>query len=180
MLTGLGDTSPLLVICAPHFPPGIQPNPAQAISPLTGGELERLIREGGNHWRKVFTLYAKLLHGLTPLEPDWQTCRDQRLLRSGSACALLFEHSCVPEQEQLCLVMGQTFGRTEGWLAGDQTLPAEQPFVQHPEQAVIVTPYFDYRQLSNARLDSLIQLIRDRHPHWLAAFQRIMHHNGAL
>jgi hypothetical protein len=169
MPTGLGDPSPLLVICAPHRPPGYQSSPEQTISPLTDGDLERLIRDGGNHWRKIFTLYAKLLHGLTPLEADWQTCRDRRLLRSGSACALLFEHSCVPEQEQLCLVMGQTFGRAEGWLENDQTLPAEQPFVLHPEHAVIVTPYFDYRQLSNARLASLIQRISDRHPHWLAA-----------
>ncbi|WP_051207082.1 DUF6942 family protein [Saccharospirillum impatiens] len=178
-LPGLGDRSPLLVVYAPHRPPRCEPDQPEPYSPVTDGELQQLVQAGGNHWRKILNLYAKLLHGLTPLESDWQTCRDQRLLRSGSACALLFEQSHTPEPGQLCLVMGQTFGRTEGWLTSGQTLPAEQPFIQHPKQAVIVTPYFDYRQLSNARLASLVELISDQHSHWLAAFSAQTHQSSA-
>lgn len=177
---GLGDASPLLVVCAPHWPPTLQPSQRKQLSPLSGDDLNQLVLAGGNHWRKIFNLYAKLLHGLTPLEPDWQSCRDQRLLQSGSACALVFEQGWRPEPGQLCLVMGQTYGRSLGWLTSDQVLHAEHPFVQHPEQAVIVTPYFDYRQLSNARLTALVQQIADEHPHWLAAFSEQVHQNGAL
>ncbi len=135
--TGLGDASPLLVVCAPHRPPTLEPSQRKQLSPLSGDDLNQLVLAGGNHWRKIFNLYAKLLHGLTPLAPDWQSCRDWRLLRSGSACALVFEQGWRPEPGQLCLVMGQTYGRSLGWLTSDQVLPAEHPFVQHPEQAVI-------------------------------------------
>lgn len=178
-LSGLGDRSPLLVVCAPHSPPNIQSDHSRRVQPLTGNHLNQLIQAGGNHWRKIFNLYAKLLHGLTPLEPDWQTCREQRLLQTGSACALVFEQKWIPEPGQLCIVMGQTYGRSLGWLANDQVLPAEHPFAQHPEQAVIVTPYFDYRQLSNARLTSLVQLIAGEHPHWLTAFSKRSHQFSA-
>ncbi|WP_127556129.1 DUF6942 family protein [Saccharospirillum alexandrii] len=177
--TGLGDASPSIVVCAPHRPPSLKPNQPNQLLPLAGDDLHRLVQGSGNHWRKIFNLYAKLLHGLTPREPDWQTCREQRLLQAGSACALVFEHKWVPEPGQLCVVMGQTYGRSLGWLADDQVLPAVHPFVQHPEQAVIVTPYFDYRPLSNARLASLVQLIATAHPHWLAAFSERSHQFSA-
>lgn len=179
-VSGFGDHSPLLVVCAPHTPPGRQADRLRGIQPLTGNDLNVLIQAGGNHWRKIVNLYAKLLHGLTPLEPDWQTCREQRLLQSGSACALVFEQKWIPEPGQLCIVMGQTYGRSLGWLANDQVLAAEHPFAQHPEQAVIVTPYFDYRQLSNARLASLIQFIASEHPHWLTAFLERSHQFSAF
>ncbi|WP_394170065.1 DUF6942 family protein [Saccharospirillum alexandrii] len=178
-LSGLGDRSPLLVVCTPHRPPGIQSDRSKGVLPLVRNQLEQLTQAGGNHWRKIFNLYAKLLHGLTPLEPDWQTCREQRLLQTDSACALVFEQKWIPEPGQLCIVMGQTYGRSLGWMANDQVLPAEHPFVQHPEQAVIVTPYFDYRQLSNARLTSLVQLIAGEHPHWLTAFSKRSHQFSA-
>ncbi len=178
-VSGFGDNSPLLVVFAPHSPPGIQSDRSGDILPLTAKDLHQLVQAGGNHWRKIFNLYAKLLHGLTPLEPDWQSCREHRLLRSGSACALVFEQGWRPEPGQLCVVMGQTYGRSLGWLENDQVLPAEHPFVQHPEQAVIVTPYFDYRQLSNARLASLIQHIADEHSHWLTAFSERSHQFSA-
>ncbi|MEX1215631.1 hypothetical protein [Saccharospirillum sp.] len=177
--TGFGDPSPLLVVCAPHRPPSVELEYSKSISPLSGDDLHQLIQAGGNHWRKIFNLYAKLLHGLLPLEPDWKSCREQRLLRSGAACALVFEQLWTPKPGQLCLVMGQTYGRSLGWLASDQVLPAEHPFVQHPEQTVIVTPYFDYRQLSNARLAILVNQIRSHHPHWLAAFSERTHQYSA-
>ena len=151
----------------------------RGIQPLTGNDLNVLIQAGGNHWRKIVNLYAKLLHGLTPREPDWQTCRDQRLLQAGSACALVFNHKWVPEPGQLCVVMGQTYGRSLGWLTEDQGLPTEHPFAQHPEHAVIVTPYFDYRSLSNARLASLVHRIADEYPHWLTAFSERSHQSSA-
>lgn len=158
---GLGDTAAGLIVYAPHRPP-LEPYLSQnRIQPLAEGELADLISATGNHWRKIFNLYAKLLHRLDPQESSWQSCREQRLLQAGCGCALLFSAPPSPfasSSDSWQLVMGKAYAES-CQLDQVEDLVTFENFRWSPSRRLILTPYFDYRALSNARLDDLYRLI---------------------
>ncbi|WP_108126275.1 DUF6942 family protein [Saccharospirillum mangrovi] len=155
---GLGDANAILSVYAPHRPPQAPYDGLDQMHPFAAGELAQLVTATGNHWRKIFNLYAKLLHRLSPREPSWQDCREQRLLQAGSGTALLFSPPHSTPSESWRLVMGKAYAESCGLhlLADLQPLNG---FDWSPSQRLILTPYFDYRALSNARLDNLYRLI---------------------
>lgn len=155
---GLGDPNARLILYAPHRP-ALEPYASLAqLQPLAPCELAALVTATGNHWRKIFNLYAKLLHRLSPLEASWQACREQRLLQTGSATALHFSPPAALGSRALHLVMGKA--HAEAWgLDAVPDLVSHGSFRYSTEQRLILTPYFDYRALSNARLDELYRLI---------------------
>ena len=155
---GLGDADARLVVFAPHRPPLEPYLGLNRLQPLNPGELAALVSATGNHWRKIFNLYAKLLHRLEPREASWQDCRDQRLLQAGSGCALLFSAPPLPSNNSWQLVMGKAYAESCG-LDQLNDLCRENGFRWSPSRRLILTPYFDYRALSNARLDDLYRLI---------------------
>lgn len=157
-LVGLGDAEAQLLVFAPHRPPLEPYLSLNHLRPLVPGELAALVSATGNHWRKIFNLYAKLLHQLKPQHRRWQDCRDQRLLQTGSGCALLFSPPPIASSTAWQLVMGKAYAQS---CAVDQLadLRNELGFRWSPSQRLILTPYFDYRALSNARLGDLYQLI---------------------
>ena len=112
-----------------------------------------------NHWRKLFSVYAKFLYALGR-QPDWpvrwQDYRDQCLLQAGSGTALLFTPP-VLDGKRVHIVAGKTW-------AARLSLPAlnwlDKHFAINIDRKVIVSPYLDYRQLSNERIARLAQLVR--------------------
>ena len=136
------------------------------MAPMQPGDIEQIYRHCGNGWRKVFNVYAKLLSALpTPAfslasgAGSWQQFRDQQLLQANSDTALCF---CMPTPAAtgIQLIAGRTLARqwlAQGMAAELQWLTAE--FAVDPQRRLLVTPFFDYRQLNNAKISCTAQLL---------------------
>lgn len=158
------------------------------VSDLPLGEIKRIGTETGNHWRKIFNVYAKLMYRLAEKTNDeillnyssWQQYRDHALLQLDSGTELHFSPTIVieaPRLEELDagaihLVMGKAFAEdflaatlanaTHDGLAEDQYRSLQwldNDFALHRALNIIVCPYFDYRQLSNQKIETLVALI---------------------
>lgn len=158
------------------------------VSNLPSGEIKRIGTETGNHWRKIFNVYAKLMYRLAEKTNDdlllnyssWQQYRDHGLLQLGSGTELYFSPTTAIKAQRLGgsdapiihLVMGKAFaddflsaalthathdGLTENQHSSIQWL--DNDFALHRALNIIVCPYFDYRQLSNQKIETLVELI---------------------
>ena len=148
-----------LAVCIANRPPVPPYERMKALRPLKRGDIERVVAQTGNHWRKVFNLYAKLGFALDPAGfSSWQDYRDGLLLSAQSRQALLFDG--LPRRSGcVTIVSGKTHAEKLGVMAG--AAPLQDGFFRQREARLIVSPYFDYRQLSNARLARLQELVRD-------------------
>ncbi|MEH6448932.1 MAG: hypothetical protein V7765_09695 [Oleispira sp.] len=137
---------------------------------LQSGEIKRIGTETGNHWRKIFNVYAKLIyclaekthHPLLQQHIRWQDYRDQTLLQQGSGTELHLASSSISSSSVITdkwihIVMGKSF--SEGILEGTALEWLDKDFAVNRPQKIIVCPYFDYRQLSNIKIQSLAELI---------------------
>ena len=147
---------PQLHLLVPHAPPvAEQYLPGGCLAPLSS-ELLSDIMASGNHWRKIINCAAKLLFALDAKgHASWQLYRDHFLLRAGSGQYL---HAGVVNVHALAgikIITGKQHGQDvlgPVWQDGDFYLEAEQ--------GIIVSPYFDYRQLSNQKILELRDIIR--------------------
>lgn len=135
---------------------------------LVPGEIAHIVQHTSNHWRKVFNVLAKFLfdwysqQGHDDLPGSWQAYRDEVLLQSHSQEVLLFS---APDFSQTAfiqlgpvhIVLGKTYAAALelpplNWLDGH--------FAVNQEYKLIVSPYPDYRQLSNERIARLLELMK--------------------
>ena len=158
------------------------------IDDLSLGEIKRIGTETGNHWRKIFNVYAKLMYCLAEKTNDeallsyasWQQYRDRVLLQLGSGTELQCSPTAVIKLQQLeesdspviHIVMGKTFAadflaETLAQAANDGLTKnsdnsfhwLDNDFAIHRVLNIIICPYFDYRQLSNRKIEILVELI---------------------
>lgn len=163
---GLGAPDATLRVYLGNRPAYTFEGASDGIYPLRDGEIYQIGQACGNGWRKVFNVYAKLVFGLHEqaiwpvTQSSWQAYRDKCLLQSDSGTALVFASPDFSQSDALHILMGRTYANA-----------LEIPFALHwltPEFAIntqhrtIVCPYFDYRQLSNIKIDFLVELIRSR------------------
>ncbi len=146
--------------------------------PMMAGDISHIGQETGNHWRKIFNVYAKLLHGLLisrqELPSDinsWQQLRDHHLLQGSSQTALLFSAPALSDVDtphrqpnikaNINIIMGKNYAAQLGFerVEGSELIVVDHDFAICPRRNVIVCPYFDYRQLSNIKILRLIDLI---------------------
>ncbi len=152
--------------------------------PLQSDEIYSIAQYTGNHWRKIFNVYAKLMHGffeqavankwcdsrLTPLlskwqgHATWQAYRDAMLLQAGSCTQLRFStpnrNECL-DGCSLNIIMGKGYAEELGFPCDPMHTVQDShgDFAYYEQDNVLVCPYFDYRQLSNAKIDILIALM---------------------
>ncbi|WJG11211.1 hypothetical protein [Aliiglaciecola sp. LCG003] len=166
---GLGDPNAKLNLYLSNRPDFDFAASHSSIAPLEQGEIFAVGQSCGNGWRKVFNVYAKLIYALPreffPISPSatsWQHYRDMDLLQSSSNTALIFNSEVFNQQYHLPdngmhIVMGRTFAAT---LEMPMTLRwLSHEFAIDTTHKIIVCPYFDYRQLSNAKIIYLVDLI---------------------
>jgi len=141
----LGPQSAELVLYLPNRPTVFSGDPEAP-------DISQLITDNGNHWRKIFSILAKIQY----LAGPWQSYRDQQLLQHAEAIS--FDNQLVS---------------TAGWhiAAGKQTwerlkLSPEDGFRALDDSGrcwvrdqIILTPYFDYRQLPNELCQQIRGLI---------------------
>ena len=139
------------------------------VNALTNGEVSAIGQACGNGWRKVFNVYAKLLYALpkeyfsfTELEPSWQQYRDNHLLQPNSNTALLFSPPNLNgNNNTLHIICGRTYAKqllNSGQLKAEFTWLDEE-FAIDTHNKVVVCPYFDYRQLSNVKINRLVKML---------------------
>ena len=181
-IVGFGCKHYQIAVYIANKPPIEQYQQLTALTPLITGELTAIGQQCGNGWRKVFNVYAKLLYALdrqqfnfSSLAPTWQQYRDNFLLQPHSNTALLFSAPIVTQslkslqksnnKKAVHLIMGRTYAKS---LLAQKRLVSElvwlnDEFAIDRAQRVIVCPYFDYRQLSNVKIEYLADLIKGLH-----------------
>ncbi len=155
---GLGDINARFQVYIANRPPLAEYQGLTTLRPMQHGEIGRIAAETGNHWRKIFNVYAKLVFAENPRGYDrWQSLRDNCLLQAGSGAALLFSPPPLQAQEgSVRLVLGKGYAAECG--LNDELHWLDERFARH-SSGLLVCPYFDYRQLSDARIQQLIGLL---------------------
>lgn len=157
---------------------------------LSSEDRHRIEQLGGNNYRKVFNIYSKLSFYLEQYLnysrvtdiTTWQEYRDSFFLDLESPCRIAFlsdyEFSYLQEKSQLpdslCETIKQCLNSDNvlHLFSGKKCISAfnfedrcfwmSEYFAQVKDANAIVTPYFDYRQLSNERIIQLQKLIIER------------------
>jgi len=124
------------------------------------GDISYIAHETGNHWRKIFNVFAKLEFERCPLHFDsWQKLREEYLLQKHSKQCLIFNanESFAYDKTKIHIIMGKTYAQKLAiankchWL--------NEYFAIDLKRKIIICPYFDYRQLSNVKITQLNRLI---------------------
>jgi len=164
-MVGIGDLDCDFVVYIGNRPPLVEYIERQELIPAIKGELSSIGSETGNHWRKIINIYAKLGYMLDSKGfSSWQSYRENHLLTKGSHQALLFDGCIAPaEGGAVRLICGKTHAATllVDSVAENSVRWIDADFAIDPSRRLIVTPYFDYRQLSNAKLETLVSIINN-------------------
>ena len=159
---GLGNPSATFVAHIENVPPLPQYQSLSSCLPLVPNDISMIASLTGNHWRKIFNVYAKLIFELSPNKHStWQDLREYELLQKQSSQSLLFSPPSLTQlsnKATITLVLGKTYAtRLE---ISDKCHWVSSSFAINEEKRLIICPYFDYRQLSNKKITQLCQLIK--------------------
>lgn len=167
---GLGGISPALKMYIANRPVGARYTALAAYEPLLPDELHTIVANNSNHWRKAFNVFAKVLWQLNwctshqCTAKTWQNYRDSYLLQAHSREAMLFTPPVFSKAAETCSeenvvhwVVGKTYAST---LMLPPLTWVDTQFAINESHRVIVSPYVDYRQLTNARIEQFDMLYR--------------------
>jgi hypothetical protein len=166
---GLGDQNASFRVYVENRPKMPQYQQLFDCEAMQKGDIDLIYQHCGNGWRKLFNVYAKLLCVLDPTRfpfptqaSSWQQYRDQFLLQKASDTALLFD---IPQLKPADTTIHLIAGRTHAKQLIERGLACQlhwlnEEFAIDPNNKVLVTPYFDYRQLSNEKIEFSVQLIK--------------------
>ena len=168
---GYGDSNFNFAVYIENRPNMLEYQSLNAVTLLVDGEISAINQSCGNGWRKVFNVYAKLLYALdkehfvfSKQAPTWQDYRDKYLLQAQSKTALLFSAPQLePSQEILHIICGKGHAKaliSNGKLKANLVWLGDE-FAIDSQNKLIVCPYFDYRQLSNIKIELLADLLRN-------------------
>ncbi|CAA0091856.1 Uncharacterised protein [BD1-7 clade bacterium] len=153
---GFGNHSATVRVYLPNPPPVNPFNYPEKIRPLSVADQHVIVTESGNHWRKIFVILAKLGLKFRDEGDDWRAYRASRLLSADGEMAVLFS----PPNENfggVHIVAGKACAELLG--VADNVVWLDRYFAVDKVARLIVCPYLDYRQLSDARLDRLLELV---------------------
>jgi hypothetical protein len=161
---GLGNSDAHLIFYIKNRPPLSTYQNLNDVKPMINNEISHICHETGNHWRKIFNVYAKLLFELIPKGfSSWQQLRDDSLLQATSGHCLLFSPpnlSTDKPRKKLHIILGK--GYAEQLDLVQQCTWLSKDFAINVELGLIICPYFDYRQLSNIKITQLVGLIKQQ------------------
>lgn len=171
-IIGLGALQAKIYFYIKNRPPLPHYQSLANMETITQGEISRIGHETGNHWRKVFNVYAKLMFELNPEGfSSWQVLRDEQLLQKSEHC-LLFSPPQIAtnekpaelgEDSKIHIVLGK--GYAEQLKLAENCTWLSHDFAINFQQKLIICPYFDYRQLSNIKITQLCRLIQQLSTH---------------
>jgi hypothetical protein len=133
-----------IILCLPNRPNQKMYLNKRILKNLKVGEVKFIINECGNHWRKIFSIFAKICFSLNPVTESWQEYRDNILLTSKCIGSISFTKKILKPSNDIMILSGK-----ESW-----TISKENSL------NIFNTPYFDYRQFPNKEIDLLISQIK--------------------
>ncbi|MDF2177085.1 hypothetical protein P2G88_02350 [Aliiglaciecola sp. CAU 1673] len=165
MPMGLGCSNATLNVYVAN-PPPVWPLPNKSgLHCAQPGELESIIQQCGNGWRKLFSIYAKLVFSLAAKgvdlrqnQPNWQDYKTKLLLQPGSATALYFDANKL-QSGQIKIIAGRQHARVLDKALSLNLRWLDHEFALCEQKAIVVCPFFDYRQLTNEKIERLSTLI---------------------
>lgn len=168
---GFGDKYFSLAVYIANKPNMLEYQGLCEVASLVKGEINMINQACGNGWRKVFNVYAKFLYALDKKYFDysdkaatWQDYRDNFLLQLQSKTALLFSSPILmPKKNIVHIICGKGHAKTlisSGKLI-DNLVWLDDEFAIDKDNKLIVCPYFDYRQLSNLKIERLARLLQN-------------------
>ena len=171
---GFGTTTSTLNFYIANRPPITPFSELNTLYVLQKEDIGYIAKNTSNHWRKVFNVCAKFLfeleHDTHQQSPwaTWQAFRDESMFQTGSPYGLHFStpnlsapNLSTPKEEQnkvIHIVCGKTYAQT---LELPHLLWLDNYFAISETHPIIVCPYLDYRQLSNARISQLVALTKN-------------------
>ena len=171
---GFGDNDFSFAVYIANKPNMLEYQSLREVTSLVEGEINVINKACGNGWRKVFNVYAKLLYALdkkhfdySDKAPTWQDYRDRYLLQAQSKAALLFSppqlmsNIEMPNKKIVHILCGKGHAKAlinSGKLVAN-LIWLDDEFAIDRENKLIVCPYFDYRQLSNIKIERLAGLL---------------------
>lgn len=160
---GIGGAAYRLAIYIANRPANDDYSSLNCLQALAPNELAHIVANNTNHWRKAFNVFAKVLWQLdwpdktNNTSNSWQQYRESHLLQAHSLEALLFSPPDFQRQGVVAhIVAGKTYAQS---LALPPLTWRDNYFAMNKDYRLIVCPYLDYRQLSNARIGQLVSLI---------------------
>ena len=167
---GFGDSDFSFAVYIANQPNMLEYQNLSTVMPLVSGEINAINQACGNGWRKVFNVYAKLLYSLDKSYFDfskkaatWQDYRDNYLLQAQGKTALLFSAPQLNASNDIVhIICGKGHAKAlinSGALAAD-LIWLDDEFAIDNKNKLIVCPYFDYRQLSNIKIERLAELLK--------------------
>ncbi len=168
---GFGDNDFSFAVYIANKPNMLEYQRLDEVMPLVEGEIKVINQTCGNGWRKVFNVYAKLLYALdkknfdhSDKTPTWQSYRDKYLLQAQSKTALLFSApQLISSKDIVHIICGK--GHAKALINSDELVAnlvwLDDEFAIDKENKLIVCPYFDYRQLSNIKIERLAGLLQN-------------------
>jgi hypothetical protein len=166
---GFGDNDFSFAVYIANKPNMLEYQSLREVTSLVEGEINVINQACGNGWRKVFNVYAKLLYALdkkhfdySDKAPTWQDYRDRYLLQAQSKAALLFSApQLISSKGIVHIICGKGHAKAlinSGKLVAN-LIWLDDEFAIDKENRLIVCPYFDYRQLSNIKIERLAGLL---------------------
>lgn len=157
---GLGGPDPRLCLYTPQCPPLPEYQHLSGYRAAAAGEIPALIAASGNHWRKIFSIFAKLYGALYLPDKRWQEVRDRHLFSAQSRSAWLPHSQLLPGPQRLHIIGGKDFGSAFGPAHSSRTKLDPEGRLEVSGNCIF-TPYLDYRQFPNALIDTLVEHLRD-------------------
>ncbi len=159
---GLGNPNAALNVYIENIPPLEQYHQLNKLQAIMPGEIAQIAQLTGNHWRKIFNVFAKLCFELSPNQhTTWQALREHELLQQHSKQCLYFspyQASTSTDNHAINIIVGRTYAKNLDLATQCHWL--NESFAVNTKQRLIICPYFDYRQLSNIKITQLVQLIK--------------------
>lgn len=165
-MQGFGNASAGLQFYIANRPAMDEYSDLSGVVPINQDTIERINAHCGNHWRKIFNVLAKLMFSLgNHTFSRWQDYRDHKLLTETDNLCLLFNSpqtltaSTKKGSVPLRVIAGKTYAEA---CVGDFSWQwNNERFALIPEQRIIISPYPDYRQLSDRRIETLVHLVAE-------------------
>lgn len=154
---GFGSKQADLVVYLPNRPQIDEFINLDSFRALRSGEVQEIISQCGNHWRKIFSIYAKIAFAIDPKDySTWQQYRDTVLLTDHGAEAVIFGCEIVPFSEK-------TFHFIAGRAHFDAFSLKREEFKEigndgkiFVKNRIFQIPYFDYRQFPNKLVEKIV------------------------
>lgn len=139
-----GSASPRMVLYLPH-----KPNAFDTL--VKHPSVSTLLENNSNHWRKIVTLLAKIC---SPNADDWRRFRDSALFDDA---AISISPSLSLDDGKIWHWIGgkENLQRFTGLTLNADPLPDCKEVAIDQERRLLITPYPDYRQLSNTVVSTI-------------------------